>query len=576
MQRTLLLARTFFARFFESDLLPPGLPQEQFVIWSLVLVATPGLLLPMRLASDLLIADESGASLVRPFLIHRLLFISLTMTALGLVALITWDGVFPDRRDARILGVLPVSGGVQVGARLLALGTLCGLFVLGANAIPTLVYGPVMGAFGGAVSSIRGALAHGLATTAAAVFVFSALVALQGIALNIGGRRAADRLSLVMQVLFVLALLQMILFLPRVAAALPTDLDSGLARMLPSVWFLGLYDVLGGKPAAGAPVLAATAVVATTAAVGTSIGLFLTTHARLMRRALESKDVARRGQFMTRAAAAITRALCRTTAARATFEMTLRTMARSRSHRLLMSAYVGVALAFIASGIVPLFLRRGWASFDTPSLEALAAPLMLSFFTLVGMRVAIAIPVEPRASWAVRIAEPPDRVSLVSGARAAMILVGVGPSVVLAFVSAMFFWGVVPAALHTFVCLALGLLLTEILLIGFIKIPFACTYLPGKSKIGTLWPLYVSGFITYTLSPATFELALLRRPLAMPLIVFTTLTIGTSVLLAVIRRRRLRALPGLIYQEEDPASLFRGFQLSEGFAAATEETRQLR
>jgi len=41
-----LLARTFFVRLFESDLMPPGLPQVQLVIWSVVLVATPTLTLP--------------------------------------------------------------------------------------------------------------------------------------------------------------------------------------------------------------------------------------------------------------------------------------------------------------------------------------------------------------------------------------------------------------------------------------------------------------------------------------------------------------------------------------------------
>jgi hypothetical protein len=46
MRQVRLLARTFFVRLFESDLMPPGLPQVQLVIWSVVLVATPALTLP--------------------------------------------------------------------------------------------------------------------------------------------------------------------------------------------------------------------------------------------------------------------------------------------------------------------------------------------------------------------------------------------------------------------------------------------------------------------------------------------------------------------------------------------------
>src|SRR5688572_28279262 len=141
MNRTLLLTRTFFARFFESDLMPSGLPQVQLVVWSLALLAVPGLLFPVKFALGYSMASEKGLSLVEPMLLHRLLFITLTMTAIGLVALIIWDGVFPDRRDARILTSLPVPHRVLVSARLLALSALCGLFLLGVNAGPTLIYG---------------------------------------------------------------------------------------------------------------------------------------------------------------------------------------------------------------------------------------------------------------------------------------------------------------------------------------------------------------------------------------------------------------------------------------------------
>ena len=103
-------------------------------------------------------------------------------------------------------------------------------------------------------------------------------------------------MSLVLQVLFVMALLQMIFFMGRVGAALPADLNSGWLRALPSVWFLGLDDVIGGRPVAGAPLLAWLALVATATTVGGAILLFVWTHARLTRRALESRDIQPRGR----------------------------------------------------------------------------------------------------------------------------------------------------------------------------------------------------------------------------------------------------------------------------------------
>ena len=126
--------------------------------------------------------------------------------------------------------------------------------------------------------------------------MFSALVALQGLVLNLGGRRAADRLSLALQVSFVMVLLQMVLFMPRVAAMLTADLKTGWVLALPSVWFLGLYDVIGGRPVAGSPALAGMALLATAATVGAAILLFVATHDRLTRRALESRRSRRRPQ----------------------------------------------------------------------------------------------------------------------------------------------------------------------------------------------------------------------------------------------------------------------------------------
>jgi hypothetical protein len=576
MNRTLLLARTFFSRFFESDLMPPGLPQAQLVIWSMAALATPGLLLPVRFASRFLQADSGPMGVANALHTFRLLFITLTMTAVGMVALVIWDGIFPDRRDARILTSLPVPGRVLVGARLLALAALCGIFVAGVNVVPAVLYAPMIAAFGGAANQALGILAYVVATTFAGAFVFCALVALQGIVLNLGGRRAGDRLSLLLQIVFVTMLLQMVFFMPRVGGMLAPDLSSGWLRAMPSVWFLGLYDVLGGQPVAGAPRLAVVAVFATAMAVAAAVLLFVCTHARLTRRALESQETKRRGRVAQKVVALLTSVFCRRPVTRGAFEFTLQTLARSRSHRLLMSIYVGIGLALIASAIVPIAIRRGLSGFMSPSLELLSAPLVITFFTLIGARVALAIPIEPRAVWAIRIAEPANRPAAMAGVRAALVLAGVGPATLLAASSATLLWGPRAAVLHTFVCLAMGVLLVDILLIRLAKLPFTCTYFPGKAKAGTLWPLYLTGFATYAFTTARFELALFNGSSLGPLVVFAV-SIGSAIgLLAIHRRRHLATLSGFRFEEEDPDSMFAGFQLSEGLAAAPKEARQLR
>ena len=74
MDQIRLLTRTFFARLFESDLMPEGLPQVQLVLWGALLAAMPTIGYPMIVR--------------RAFDSDRVMLITLTMVAIGVVSLI--------------------------------------------------------------------------------------------------------------------------------------------------------------------------------------------------------------------------------------------------------------------------------------------------------------------------------------------------------------------------------------------------------------------------------------------------------------------------------------------------------
>ena len=170
----------------------------------------------------------------------------------------------------------------------------------------------------------------------------------------------------------------------------------------------------------------------------------------------------------------------------------------------------------------------------------------------------------------IRRAEPRDRVAAIDGVRAAMLLIGVGPPVALAVVNGIIWGRVEILLLHVFVSAVMGILLTSILLHGLAKIPFTSTYYPGSSRLGTLWPLYLTGFVTYSFAPANLQLALLERFSTTGLLVFSAGTLGASLALTLRRNLKLRAAAGFTFEEEDPTAIFRGFSLSEGMAAAPE------
>ena len=169
----------------------------------------------------------------------------------------------------------------------------------------------------------------------------------------------------------------------------------------------------------------------------------------------------------------------------AVFEFTLRTLARSRSHRLLMAIYVGVALrarrlgascrSSSADGLAGLQRRQ--------AIELLSAPLVMAFFSLVGMRVAMAIPVEPKANWLLRLVGAVGRsAAAIDGVRPAMLVVGVVPSAAPRRVRRGAAVGHGPRRCIPYMAAMMGWLLVEILLMRFAKLPFTCTYFPGNSR----------------------------------------------------------------------------------------------
>ena len=75
----------------------------------------------------------------------RLFLLTSAMIAMGFLGLVTWDGVFPDRRDARILGPLPISLRTLMLARLGAVCYMFGLFFCVTQLPGAVIFGVVGG-----------------------------------------------------------------------------------------------------------------------------------------------------------------------------------------------------------------------------------------------------------------------------------------------------------------------------------------------------------------------------------------------------------------------------------------------
>jgi hypothetical protein len=157
---------------------------------------------------------------------------------------------------------------------------------------------------------------------------------------------------------------------------------------------------------------------------------------------------------------------------------------------------VGVALT--VSGLAGVALRE--LGYDAPVLPArpLHAPaFVLPFFALVGLRLSAVYPSSPGANWIFRLTEAPGSADYAAGIRSAALRTIVLPLLVLLAVPYAACWGPAAAGAHLLLALAVALVTVEWLFLSFPKVPFTCTYQPGKANLRVTWPRHAAVFVLY-------------------------------------------------------------------------------
>jgi hypothetical protein len=570
------IARSTFEGFLQSDLVPQGM-QAPAIIWAAAFLVGPALFFPAQfIAKYPFIRRYHPSQLENAFWDDRLLFLMLSAGAMGVVSVVLWDTLFPARRDAFVLTPLPVSLPVQMLGRLLGLLTLCVAFVVALNGVPSITFPVVTSA--GFLEMPRGMIAHFVSTAAADAFVFFGVTALQGLVILALGRGAASKLASIAQTGAVVMLLLGLFFMGGLRdltkdAILRADSTDPALMLLPTAWFLGLYEFMTGSPRPIMNVLALRAIVAAVVPMAITVGIYAFGYQRLLARAVETPNRSTRS-LLTSAASRLVRVfVVRRPEEQAICGFVLRAIARNGRHNMLASIYVGVALALMISFVLPDFLRFGSAAFANPTVTALALPLALSVGLAVGVRILITIPAEMGARWVFMTAPiTPRRAD--AAAHKALLLLVLPAVVATALLTAGPLWGLRVAALHAIYCSGLALLLCEVLLLGYRGVPLTRPYVPGASRFHLLWAVYLSIFLTYTFTSATLERDLLKwagpRGVLSAAAIFASLGLGAWA----VRKYRLRSHEDITYEADMPEDqMFQGFNLSEIYTAQAVATR---
>jgi hypothetical protein len=228
---------------------------------------------------------------------------------------------------------------------------------------------------------------------------------------------------------------------------------------------------------------------------------------------------------------------------------------RSRQHRVAFAFYLAIVLGLALSllrhelaGAGPLLL----------SMDFLISTFMMMLFAVAGLRSVFSLPISLTANWVLRTTQLRVTAEYVAATRRTMILLGMIPVLVLSLALSFSFRPRMQVAAHLGVLALLGCAMVEICLIGFYKVPFTCSYLPGKANVQLAFWGFVLCLFAVIIPCLQFEQRALRDPYRFALLLgFLIAALG-----ALYAYNRHRARTAVIYFEELPEEPITTLKLS--------------
>jgi hypothetical protein len=505
------LVRHFFGRFFDTESLSPQGDPQAGVVQTLGILAAPSAFFVL-LFRPLSFWDWSLVGV-------RYLFVLYSMVVMGFVMVFEWDALFLDSRDHQILTPMPIRRRALLAAKASALAIFLAIFLADLNFFGVLFWGGIDG--GRNLLSILGA--HLTAVVAGGLFAALAIAGIHGLIATVFRGRLYRRVSVSVQTLLMFVLVMLLFVSPLLAGSMEwlVRTNHPFLYWFPGSWFIGFYEQL--RPATRSGLLrslGSRALPALLIAGAVFVGTFLWAPP-----AAPPPAARGRRRWIT----------LRSPVQNAVFHFIGQSITRSVKHRLFLATYGGfgaaIAVFSLASG--PEGLLR--------------LPLTLSFVLISALRAAFNFPSELRANWAFQLAEIHTVAEYLKATRKWIVLCAIVPLFLLLAPMEFYFFSPGIALFHLAFGFTLSLLLTEVMFLGFRKIPFTCAHFPGKVNLCFLGVMYVFGFTTYSRTFAAFGQWLRACPA--PAALFFMAAFGGLAALAWYRDRRVAAVQALDFQD---------------------------
>jgi hypothetical protein len=499
-----VLFRAFFAQLFVSESATSDVQLRQTMVWVLAFVLTPCLLLLFSVFPQFQylvirvgrIHPPPGvitrATAVRNLMAEDMLewavamLVGYSMVTIGLIAVFVWDALSFDRRDAMVLGPLPLRGSTIILAKLGALTALLLGAALSVNLFNAVVFAFETSDQFGVTALIAHFVACLVVTTAAATLVFATIVSIRSTVAIVGGPRLAAAVGSLLQFLFVVILFGFLTALTGAPGGRGRlNLPNLGTQMTPLTWFVAWFEVLRLSDRGSWSEVIAISHFAVRALLLTVSAAALTSVLAFRRQTqlalAPSAAPGPLGHARVSRATASALVACRPLA-RATADFILTTIARNRPQQAPIAINAALGFAMLVFGLVR-------ARNDADQIVR-AAPLILSYWTLIGLRASFFVPSELPASWMFQL-NAPARVAQYRAAVRACLLALVAPAATLLA-------AIVGGPLHAVHVLLLVTALAELLMMTIDFIPFTRPYVHGHAKLKTRWPIYLGGAYVFS------------------------------------------------------------------------------
>jgi hypothetical protein len=491
------------------------------------------------------------------------------MLVVAFAAAFAGDSMFPDETDFRVLTPLPITRGFVFSAKLRAVAWYLGLAIAVTSLALQLPFTAISGGpHADRTWVVRAVVSAGMSSVAS-LFAATAVMAVQGAIVLCAPRRYLRPMAVGTRT----AILCGVVLLLPLAGRMPSQArgfttESALLYLAPPAWFVGLQRVgLGvadGYDVRMALVAIAALTLTSVVVAACYVVLYRKFDVVMLR---QGSTGSARGASMDSGSARTVRLKPYATIGAAHTQtgvvtrFATATLWRSPLHQVVFlgvaACGIGWALNALLAGGLLQWLQQGGVAPPRLVSAATTMPFVLLLAGCTGLRAALMLPQDPRANWIFRMREDDEHrgAQLDAVERLFMRLV-VWPVLIGSLALQWAVFGASAVAAVPIAYLA-GVILVELFIHTWRRIPFTCSYIPGKRNVALVFLIALVSYVFFTSIGAGLTSLARFHP--------SRLLIVTGILMmavALLRRHRLRSWgQAPLMFDDDPPEFAQPLQL---------------